>query len=452
PPKTGNWKYVTFSSLADLTGNAGQLTVVENLHPWQHGPIEISKDNPQRFVYADGPPYQLMAFELDWLFALDAENENDIPRSRKLISTVAEHGFNQIVMNVYAYDATWGEKDKIAPEYNFAKPKIFPFGGTNEEPDFSNLNVKFFQRLDRVIELLNEKQIAAHLMIYVWNKQVNWPEPESQADNIYFDYVVSRYQAYPNIVWDISKEALDYGRDDIGYITRRIDRLRRLDGHDRLVTVHDYKYCNAFPGKVDFISIQEWQPYLYNRMIKVAKAHPQKPVFNIEHGGYEKTTYTIFDGAYTDPETCLDRTYECLFAGTYPTYYWQNTSWYNVIIDPLGLPIEQRPHFHYYKHLTDLLGEYDFNSLKPSQQTFSPPMLSNGTDKFLFYLPDYRTGVNGRLPEIKGKTMKVRWFDPLTGKYLDGGTHSFVDDTWLWMKRPNGITGASSIAIFAEVK
>ncbi|MEM6470737.1 MAG: DUF5060 domain-containing protein [Planctomycetota bacterium] len=451
PEKTGQWEFTTYSSLPELTGRKGKINVVSNSREWQKGPIQISPKNRQRFQYADGSPYFVMAFELDWLFALDAENADGTPLAHELASTVADYGFNQVVMNVYAYDATWGEKTKIAPDHNFAKPTVFPFGGTNEEPDFSTLNVTFFQRLDRVIELLNERQVVAHLMIYVWNKQVNWPAPESGADNRYFDYVIKRYQAYPNLIWDISKEALDYGRDDMGYITRRIDRLKRIDAHNRLVTVHDYKYCDAFPGKVDFISIQEWQPYLYHRMVEVGEEHRRQPVFNIEHGGYEKTIYSIFDGAYTDPITCLDRSYQCIFAGTYPTYYWQNTSWYNVITRPFELPKEQQPHFRYYKYLTDLFQSVDFNELSPVQETFSPPFLTNGDDVYLFYLPGYRRGINGRLPELLGKRMRIRWFDPLTGEYTGEMEHHFKDDTWLWFKRPEEITGPMTIAVFNEI-
>ena len=452
PPEVGEWTFTTLSSLPELAGKSGSVAVKENTRDWQHGPIKISKKNPQRFIYADGTPYFLMAFELDWLFALDADNGRDIPRTRRLIADVAAHGFNQIVMNVFAYDAPWGEKQKIRPEDNFAKPSVFPFGGTNEHPDFTTLNVEYFQRLDRVIKHLNEEQIIAHLMIYVWNKKVNWPDPDSEADDQYFDYVVKRYQAYPNLIWDISKEALDYGRDDIGYITRRIDRLRRLDGHERLLTVHDYKYCSVFPNKVDFISIQEWEAYLYHRMVEVKKMHPGKPVFNIEHGAYEKTTYSIFDGAYTDPATCLDRTYQCLFAGTYSTYYWQNTAWYNVITEPFALPHRQQPHFRYYKNLTALFGEYDFNDLKADQHTFSPPMLSDGEDVFLFYLSHDRTGIYGRLDQVKGKTMTIRWFDPLTGRFFNGGKKDFLDDGWLGIRRPEEISGPTAIAVLENVR
>jgi len=71
---------------------------------------------------------------------------------------------------------------------------------------------------------------------------------------------------FPNIVWDISKEALSYGRCDMDYVNERIERVRKNDTYKWLLTVHDYGYCQKFPEKVDFISIQTWQSDLYNRM------------------------------------------------------------------------------------------------------------------------------------------------------------------------------------------
>ena len=452
PPEAGKWTYRTFSLTGALAGREGSLSVTPNTRDWQRGPIAISESNPQRFVYADGSPYFCMAFELDWLFALDAENPNDIPRTRKIVAEVADHGFNQIVMNVFAYDANWGERDKIEPEHDFAEPTVFPFGGDNTDPDYSTLDIAFFQRLDRVMAHLNEKQIASHLMIYVWNKKVNWPEPDSVEDNRYFDYVVKRYQAYPNLIWDISKEALAYGRDDMGYITRRIERLRKLDGHGRLLTVHDYNYCNQFPDKVDFISIQEWQPYLYYRMVEVRKAHPGEPIFNIEHGAYEKTTYSIFDGAYNDPVTTLDRSYQCVFAATYQTYYWQNASWYNVIWDPFSLPQAQQPHFRYYKYMTELFAKYPLHDLRAVQNAFSPPILTDGDGTYLFYLSEDRIGILGDLPGSRGKTYSIEWFDPMTGKMHDGGSRDFGTGVWLGINRHEDISGPLAIAILKETK
>ena len=52
-----------------------------------------------------------------------------------------------------------------------------------------------------MVSAMDKYNIAAHLMIYVWNKKVNWPEAETTADNMYFDYVIKRYQAFENVIW-----------------------------------------------------------------------------------------------------------------------------------------------------------------------------------------------------------------------------------------------------------
>ena len=452
PDIEGKWSLVTSSSEKKLDARRAVLQVKPNTRKDEHGPVRVSKKYPNRFEYADGTPYFSMAFEVDWLFAPDAENEAGIPKTRKLIESLKANNFNQVVMNVYAFDADWGERDKIEPENNYAKPEVFPFLGSNENPDYSSLNLTFFQRFDRIMELLDEQEIISHLMIYVWNKKVNWPEPESKADQLYFDYVVKRYQAYPNLIWDISKEALAYGHDDMDYITQKIRQLRRLDGHNRLVTVHDYLYCDNYPQNVDFISIQEWKPNLYNSMLKVTQKHKDKPVINIEHGGYEKTMHSIFDGAYTDPVACLDRNYQCIFTGSYSTYYWQNSSWYELVTEPFSLPEEQQPHFHYYKHLVDLFTEYDFTELKPGQGFFTTYYLSNQKGLYLFYQTPGMEGIHGELAELTGKKVKYRWFDPLTGRYSEYSNRDFHNSKWIGIKKDPAISGPVGILIMEVEK
>jgi len=451
PKLEGTWSYQTFSSIPGLSGKEGTIQVGSIQKADEHGPMVISPDDPQKFAYADGTPYFLMAFELDWLFALDAENGEDIPRTKQIIKDVAEHKFNHIVMNVYAYDASWGERDKIDPKYNFAEPGVFPFGGTNENPDYSTLNYEFFKRFDRVIAHLDQEEIISHLMIYVWNKKVNWPEPNSKADDMYFDYVVKRYQAYPNLVWDISKEALAYGRDDMSYITDRIDRLRKLDAHGRLLSVHDYSYCAAFPDKVDFISIQEWKPNIYNAMLNVKQRHSNKPVFNIEHGAYEKTMHSIFDGAFNDPYTCLDRNYKCIFGGAYSTYYWQNTSWYEVVYEPFKLPQENQPNFDHYMHIVDLFSKYDFTKLKTYQVAFTPMTLTDHKSIYMYYVTEHMLAVTGTAPELKDKTVKVSWFDTYTGQFHDAGQKTFDNGIWIGLNKPESVTSPNAVAILEIV-
>ncbi|MEM6768637.1 MAG: DUF4038 domain-containing protein, partial [Bacteroidota bacterium] len=399
------------------------------------------------FTYADGTPYYLMAYELDWLFALDWQNQEDIPKSKQIINTISSRGFNQVVMNVYAYDANWGERDKIDPRYDYAKPTVFPFGGSNEEPNFDKLNISFFQHLDRVIAYLNEKNVVSHLMIYVWNKNVNWPEASSAEDNRYFDYVVKRYQAYPNLVWDISKEALGYGHNDMSYISDRIDRLRSLDAHKRLVSVHDYQYCSNFPEKVDFISIQEWVPNLYNSMRGVVKKYPDKPIFNIEHGGYDQTMHAIFWGAYADPLECLWRNYECVFAGSYSTYYWQNTSWYEVVHDIEKLPTEHQPRLDWYQRLVEFMEKHHFERLEPLQSGFTTYALHDKQEQqILFLLPENMQMIAGGIDFLQGKKVSVSWMNPFNGELYKGQVRE-KSGAWMGFRKDDRVTSPFCIAI-----
>jgi len=417
PPTPGDWSYVTRSTVEGLSEQTDTLHVGPNNNLDRHGPLMLYPDLPQHFSYADGTPSFLLSFECDWLFTLDLDNANDIPNTKKLVDTIAANGFNQVVMNVYAHDVSWAKDPNLKAEHDFSSPSMWPFGGTNDAPDFRIFNVEYFKRLDRVMYYLNEKNIIAHLMIYVWNKEVTWPAMYSRVDDYYFYYVAARYQAFPNLVWDISKEALTYGRCDDNYIHNRIKRLRKWDGHKRLITVHDYGYCSRFPKKVDFISIQTWQSDLYSGMRNVRERHVEQPILNIEHGGYESGPYEVFAGDYTDPVIGLERAYECVFASTYPTYYWQCTAWNVIIPDPMNLPQRDRPQFEYYKYLRILFQDIDFSSLTPTQDLASSGYgLTDEESICMFLLPKENDFIHVHIKDDSFRVVDATWFNPLTGK------------------------------------
>jgi Protein of unknown function (DUF4038)/Domain of unknown function (DUF5060) len=421
PDEIGKWDFLTYSDLKGLSGLSFNIIVKENPDTTQHGPVIVPAKLPGKFAYADGQPYFLQAFELDWLFEIDADNPNNIPKTKMLLDTISSYNFNQIIMNVYAYDVDWKKDSSLKKEYDYGSPDVYPFGGTNLKPDFTTLNVGFFRKLDRVIEYLDSKNIIAHLMIYVWNKNVNWPPMYSDADNRYFDYVVKRYEGYPNIIWDISKEALSYGRCDMNYVNDRIRRIRKLDAYKRLLTVHDYRYCERYPDKVDFISIQYWGTDLYEKMLSIEELNNGEPVFNIEHGGYERGAYKVFTGDYTDPTACLWRNYQCAFAGVYSTYYWQNTAWNVIIPDPMKLPEDKRPHFDYYKYFVWFFKKHHFENLQPVKNVSSSGWcLQDKSNKTtLFLIPKENSGISITLNDFAGKNASMKLFNPLNGKYTE---------------------------------
>jgi hypothetical protein len=420
PKKVGIWTAISNSSIKKLSGKKYKIKVDEAKKK-HHGGVTISDKNVQKLSYEDGTPYNLVANEVDWLFALDYGNP-ELPKTKKMIEALSSNGFNQIIMNVYAYDLDWKQSENIDPKWDFgSKKEIFPFLGNNENPDYSALNIEFFKHFDRVVDLLEEKGIVAHIMIYVWNKMVNWPEANSVADNMYFDYVVKRYQAKSNVLWDISKEALRYGYNDPNYITERVDRLKKLDMYNRLVTVHDYNYCAAHPDKVDIISAQFWYTDIYSDMLNIKKKYPNKPILNLENGGYEKCQYDIFlDSNYDDPRSCVERNYKCAFAGTYTSYYWQGSAWNIVIYDPFSEDVTVQPKFEYYAYMREFLDKVSFEKLNPDNSHCSSGycLVNDDDGEYVYYMPKDNSAMAIKgMP--KAKKIQIQWFNPLTGEYKE---------------------------------
>jgi hypothetical protein len=69
------------------------------------------------------------------------------------------------------------------------------------------MNVAYWQNFDRIMQLLLDEGVTAHVFLKVYNKHVNWPKPYSLGDDLYFTYLAARYQAFPNIIWEYCKES-----------------------------------------------------------------------------------------------------------------------------------------------------------------------------------------------------------------------------------------------------
>jgi len=190
------------------------------------------------------------------------------------------------------------------------------------------MNPAYFDHYDKVIEYLFQKGIVAHIFLKVYNKMVTWPAKGSSDDSLYFSYVTSRYQAYPNIIWDFAKEA--YYEADKDYEKRMIDLMKANDGYHRILTTHD---DDAFVGNaqydtsVDYYTDQNHDNY-YTTIINQRKAR-NWPIENSEFG-YEWGPNGMNDFTYNSvqsPESVLKATYEVIMAGGYPNYYYTYHAW-----------------------------------------------------------------------------------------------------------------------------
>lgn len=331
PTVPGRWSMTTVSPVAALNAHTEtDIQCTPNANRAIHGGLLVDPVNRHHFVYEDGARYFLMGYEADWLWGADMKD----PERRlmhHLIDQIAARGFNHLLVNIYAHDTSWSKGRQNA--WDYGPPDMYVFGGTNDQPDHTRLNTAFFDIYDGMMNALLEKGIVANVMFKVYNKMVNWPAPGSRDEERYFRYVTARYQAYPNVVWDFSKEA--YNERDKGLEKRLIDLIRSTDGYHRLATAHDndlYDWDGKLNTNLDFRTDQEHD--YWKEMLLFDRHLLPWPIVNselyYERGVEDLPTYP----KKQDWQDVIRGAYEVYLSGGYFVYYYSNTAWDLVKPDP----------------------------------------------------------------------------------------------------------------------
>ena len=325
PHTPGSWTVVTRSTDRALAGHRYRFDCDATGRPHQHGRLRVDADRPHHFEFEDGTRHFAMAYECDWLWALDLGQPN-IARTEAFLDRISAAGFNEVIVNSYAYDTAW-RPGKTGPD-DFGPPSAGPWEGSFDAPDHTRLNAAYWQHFDRMMQALHQRGLVIHLFCKVYNKQVPWPKPGSDGDALFFRTLVARYAAYPGIVWDFSKEA--HNEKNPAYKKDRLRYLRTADPYGHLITNHDDDKSHdagAFAGLVDFRTDQQhshWRDKILRQRRKNAM-----PVMNAEFGyecgpdGVQDVTYSV---AQT-PEDFVRRAWEIAMAGGYIAYYHTYTAW-----------------------------------------------------------------------------------------------------------------------------
>jgi len=413
------------------------ITVTPKVAPQAHGVVGLDPSHPQRFAWEDGTPFLYLGFECDWLFAY---HQKDPAQCERHVELVANRGFNTFVMNIYAHtgfsDAASSFEGDVIPDTIYAPPDMYVFGGTNDTPDHAHLNVDFFKDYDLMMQQLHKRGVVAHLMLQVQNKHVSWPARGSAADDTYWRYVVARYQAFGNVIWDIGKESYNLLNEtgSHGYTIGRMALIRETDAYNHLVTVHDPVAGSA--GRVsaadtaaDFVSDQIHLADVgrYNREALRRQQLLAKPYLNIEYG-YElgiddlKTYKSRTTAPWLD---VLKWTYALYLAGAYPCYYYSNTSWDLIKFEP------EPPGWARYQILMALLEQLPFNKMQPANVLVGRGYcLADPGKAYVVYLPDggdadidltairCPIGPRGQLLESE-HPITAGWMDITTGERRD---------------------------------
>ncbi len=406
-PARGRWELTTESDDPKLDGKSATLECVANANEAVHGGLLVDPDSPHHFVWEDGTRYFLLAYECDWLWALDM-GDPELPNLKPFLDKLAAHGFNHILLNAYAHDTGWC-KGHTGPD-DYGPPPMYAWLGSNEEPDHTRFNLDYWQHYDRMMRAMHKRGIVAHIMIKVYNKMVNWPTRAGAEDDLYFRWVAARYAAYPNVVWSFSKES--HNERDLDYKLGRVRLIRETDPYRRLITTHDDDAAyrgGYYDNFLDFRTDQQHSKW--RETILAQRERRKRPVLNAEYGyehgpgGPEDKTY----GRVQAPAEVVRRAWEVQMAGGYGAYYYTYTAW--DVLRPEDTP----PGYAYCRHLVEFFDGTGYWLMEPAEGLVSEGYcLAKAGQEYVVYLDHaelFTLRVAGAM-----RPLSAEWFHPLTGE------------------------------------
>jgi hypothetical protein len=406
----GNWRFVTSSGEKALNGKKKNFTCVKNTNSKIHGKLEVNKDNPHYFIYEDGTSPYILGYEADFIWSIDLGKDN-ITRTEQFLDKISGSGFNYIVLNAFAYDTQW--RKGHTGEFDFGPPAMIPWEGDMTNIDYSRLNIPYWKHYDKVIDAMHRRGIVAHILLKVYNKSVIWPAAGSADDDRYFKWIVNRYSAYPNIVWDYSKES--YYEKDVDYKKNRLKLIRETDPFNHLITLHDDNdyYKGFYDNLVDFHADQFHGDNRYEMSLE-QRAYKNWPVMNIEFG-YECGPGGISDKTYNqvqEPKEVCNRAWVIAMAGSYVTYYYTNTAWDVIRYDeiPVG--------YQYFKILSDFFSNIGYTSFVPFSSQIDKDsggycMSKNGKELLFYRFSAEPFNLKAITPT---QSFEAYWLNPYTGE------------------------------------
>ncbi len=424
PVSLGNWYYEIQSTDVDCSEKSGMVIAAENRNKNIHGRLRCNDSCKHHFVYEDGTNHFMMAYECNWLFSLGL-GDPQIKKVKALIAQIKQYHFNQVIMNVYAYDTWWSPGN--ASDADYGPPKEIIWEGSNDEPDHGRFNIGYMENLDRTIALLMKEGITAHLYLKVFNKMVKWPENYSVYDDLYFSYIIARYQAFPNIIWDFSKEG--FYELDKDYLINRLNLIKNNDAYNHLTTVHDdrilYGRC-ADRLPVDFLTAQQHKAhyrhtdfYYFTLLETMKKDWPVLVAeFGYEHGpkGADDLTYKQGNSA----EDLIGIAYDIIMAGGYITYYYTYTGW--DIIDYSSIP----KGYGYFKILYEFFTSVKWYAFTPYPDCNCAGCrcLARVGHEYIFFIDKVtnfgrRINLKQVLDEMGDRQYKMVWINIYTGERVE---------------------------------
>lgn len=461
PDEVGTWSY----SIA-LRGAAGgsvkkKTGTFDCIASTDRGFIRPDSERPYWFSYSDGTPFYGVG---DTSYGL-VSGLTDEQRTGYFAERAAQN------FNFIRFFVTDGFRHR-----QLLNTHAWAWGGTPSDPDYDQLNPRYFQRLELILRELKSRGMHAEIEVFnYYAPPFTNPRVWTQArQDLWARYVVSRLSAYSTVfLWTVTNEYEAYPDGVYRYDDPTDDKwgdsmaalFHEMDPHKHPTTVHNWSFD---PGggigtrfgespNVDVLTQQEWGDATWNGAHRegdaagieqqIAKDRVyEKPVINTENGYEWLPDYFTFNQQVASSEKARraawrvfvggGATYAAGFAGTWPgkdNFIWDSEG-------PLFFKLRDSGLGRYVKHFASFVKTTDFRNMAPAQNLVAAPnsCLAHEGHEYVVYAPS--GGVVALDLSGASGNFSAKWFDPRTGLYRDepsvagGQTHTFTSpdaDDWI---------------------
>ena len=432
PTVTGSWSYATSSTVSSLTAKTGTFNSVANTNPLVRGLRQIDPANKRHFIWEDGSRNYLLGYELDYLASLSL-GDPTIANTKKLVDMVAANGFTEILMAAYAELTTWapgsvstGSNPTAKFANDYGPPSVYPFeqkaGGRF---DYTKPIQAYWDNLDKVVEYIHEKGLSTHFYLRMqYNKYENTdlhriPNSGTADEVAYLKYIVSRYQAYPSIIFSYEKEMTSKPASEI---TSSINLISSFDAYKRLKTAHDAQKVNYDPVQnvaVDFITDQ-MRPATYAQALLI-RQYKDAPFYDAEISYQSRLNpltnqlENTYDGGTNSAESVFDKVMEVAMTGGYIAYYYSHHAWDVMEFNEVPRNIA------YYSNLSKFMTSTNWFKMNPKDQLLGSGAqgkhcLADEGSSYIVYLARNQTSATLQVNGVAaGATLSGKWVNMLTG-------------------------------------
>jgi dienelactone hydrolase len=464
PDEVGQWHYVTHAGNAEDKGLDGHTGIFKCLSSRNKGFIRPDKKHKYCFSFSDGTPF----FALGDTCSVTCKALSDANR-KAYLDARAGKPFN--FLRIFASLTFNAWTDKPWSEAILHDPDGLPWGGTPESPDYDRLNPTYFQRYERILGELKQRNVHAEIIVFNLY-EIPFKDPSiwtPERERLWGRYVVSRLSAYSTVfLWTVAQEyerypagQYSYEPTDDDWVKRMAKLIRETDPYDHPITVHpwgkDQKDSEDLMEagvigerfgrgpELDVISHQHnsygtatWIPspapgYWDGPGAGVDKAiwadrKYDKPVINTEYG-YEwlKDSDVNFNRQIHGTDKCRGATWRIFtaggsglaagFCGT--TMGMDKADIYNDNKQRFAqFRVADSGHVRQLQHLYNFVTmRTDFSDMNPAQGLINAPnlCLANPGMEFIVYAPD---GGEFKLDLTTARgSFSVGWLNPRTGAY-----------------------------------